>query len=91
MKNFSPIYTVLATMAVAAMAIGGEPVRHNSKSLELSKVEATKAGYELLIETAVGQNLRPAILVLDARQVEAAISANVAVAIAGARARRRTG
>jgi hypothetical protein len=91
MKNYSPIYTILATMAVAAIAIGAEPIRHNSKQLELSKTEATKAGYELVVETAGSRLPGRRILILDARDFEAGMSANVAVAIATARARKRTG
>jgi hypothetical protein len=70
MKNYSPIYTILATMAVAAMAIGAEPVRHNKK-LELSKSEAAKSGHEFVYQAA------------DSRLI--------VVAIATAKARKRTG
>jgi hypothetical protein len=91
MKNYSPIYAILATMTVAAMAIGAEPVRHNSKQFELSKTEATKTGYELVVETAGSRLPGRRILILDAGDFEAGIPADVAAAIATARARKRTG
>lgn len=91
MKNYSPIYAILTAMAFAAMAIGGEPVRHNSKQQEVSKTDAAKVGYELVVETAGNRLPGRRILILDAKDFEAGISANAAVAIAAARARKRTG
>ena len=68
MKNYSPIYTILGVMAVAAMAIGAEPVRHNSKLVELSKTEAAKPGYELVLETPDGRSFAIAIATAKARK-----------------------
>jgi len=91
MKNYSPIHTILATMAVAAMAIGAEPVRHNSKQLELSKAEAGKSGYELVLETAGSRPAGRRILIIDSKDFGAEMLANAAVAIAMGKARKRTG
>jgi hypothetical protein len=91
MKNYSPIYAILTVMAFAAMAIGAEPVRHNTKQLELSKTEAAKTGYEFVVETAGSGLPGRRFLILDAKDFEAEMSADVAVAIAAARARKRTG
>jgi len=90
MKNYGPIYTILATMAVAAMAIGAEPVRHNHK-LEVSKSDAGKSGYELVHFSAHSRLPGRHILVIDSNGFNAGLSAQVAVAIATAKARKRTG
>ena len=95
MKNYSPVYTVLATMAVAAMAIGAEPVWQNSKQSVLSKSEAVKSeavqsGYELVVENAGSSLPSRRILILQGKDFEAEISANAAVAIGIAKARKRT-
>ena len=90
MKNYSPIYTILGTMAVAAMAIGAEPVRHNSKLLDLSKSEAGKPAYEVVVETAGNRIPDRRILILDAKALEAEMSTNISVAIATGRTRKRT-
>ena len=90
MKNCSPIYTILATMAVAAMAIGAEPVRSNKK-VELSKADAGKSGYEFVRQSAHAPLPGHRILVIDSDGLNAGLTTKVAVAIATAKARKRTG
>ena len=86
MKNYSPIYTILATMAVAAMAIGAEPVRHNKK-LELSKSDAGKSGYEFVHLDAGSRLPSRRILVIDSEDFEGELRTKMAVAVAMAKAR----
>jgi len=88
-NNLSPIYLVLATMAVAAMAIGAEPVRENSK-LALSKSEVRKPASEFVFEFTDRRLPNRRILVIDTVGLEADVQSKVAVAIATARARKRT-
>jgi len=88
--NYGPVYLILATMAVAAMAIGAEPVRHNKK-LELSKAEAGKPAQELVLEAPDTRLPGTRVIVIDSSDFDASLSAGIATAIATAKARKRTG
>ena len=88
--QYLPIYLILASMAVAAVSIGAEPMRQNKK-LELSKSEAAKSGLPVASRAGEDPGRGHRIIVIDAPGFDSAVSANVALAIAAARARKRTG
>lgn len=88
--QYLPIYLILATMAMAAVSIGAEPIRQNKK-LELSKSEAGKPGYPIASRAGEDPGRGHRIIVIDSPAFNGEISANVAIAIAAARARKRTG
>ena len=91
MKNYAPIYFILATMAVAAVAIGAEPARHNNKQLELSKSEAGKQAGGVVFEAADAGLPKQRFILIQSKDLDDELSVRIAAAIATARARKRTG
>ena len=88
--QYLPIYLILAGMAMAAVSIGAEPIRQNKK-LELSKSEAGKSGFPIASRAGAEPDGGHRIIVIDSPAFDSEISTAVAIAIAAAKARKRTG